>query len=742
MSSSKASPSRAARRLLLLACLFAVLLVPAAQGTPGSLDPSFGTGGKVMTAVGVWDAYAYGLVRQPDGKLVVAGSSHNGYDTDFALARYNPNGSLDASFNGTGKVATAIGPSWDSANAVAVQPDGKLVAAGYANNGSNVDFALARYNPNGSLDTSFNGTGKVITPIGSANDEAYGLALQPDGKIVVAGRSFNGLNEDFALTRYNPNGSLDSSFNGTGKVTTAIGAGEDVAAALALQPDGKLVAVGRSYTTTGGYSQDLFALVRYNANGSLDAGFGSGGKVTTAIGNYDDANAVVLEPDGKLVAAGITHGGSDWNFGLARYNPNGSLDTSFNGTGKVATAIGSSTHGVVALALQPDGKLVAAGTSANGSNEDFAFARYNLNGSLDPSFGSSGKLMTGIGSDKDDAYALALQPDGKLVAAGSSWNGSKMTFALVRYSGSTLTVTKTGSGSGSVTSSPSGINCGSTCSAPFAAIPVKLTATASPGSSFVGWSGACSGTGTCTATMSGDRSASARFESDKALTLATTGSGTGTVSSSPAGIGCGSTCAHAFKYGTAVTLTPVSSAGSSFVAWSGACSGTGKCTLAMTANRAATARFESDKALTLIKAGSGAGMVTSNLAGISCGSSCEHAFGYGTPVTLTATASASSRFAGWSGACLGNGTCTVTMSAARSVTATFNALCVVPKLKGKKLRAAKGAIRRAHCSVGKVTRVFSAKVKKGSVISQKAKPGAKLVAGSKIKLKVSKGKKA
>jgi uncharacterized delta-60 repeat protein len=406
--SALGSMRRAGRRLVLAACLLAVLLIPAvAQATPGALDPSFGTGGKVTTAIGGEDDYGYALVQQPDGKLVVAGASYNGPDGDFALARYQPDGTLDTGFNGTGKVTTAIGSVDDEALALVLQPDGKLVAAGSSNNGSNWDFALARYNPDGSLDPSFNGSGKVTTAIGPADQLARTLALQPDGRLVAAGASWNGSKYVFALARYKPNGTLDTSFNGSGKVTTAIGSG-----------------------------------------------------------------------------------------GVA-------------------------------------------------------------------------------------AYALALQPDGKLVAGGSSDNGSDRDFALVRYRGSTLTVAKTGSGSGSVTSSPGGISCGSACSAPFAAVPVTLTATPSAGSRFAGWSGACSGTGTCTLTMSGDRAATARF-----------------------------------------------------------------------------------------------------------------------------------------------------------------VRCVVPKVKGKTLLAAKRAIRQAHCSVGTVTRAFAATVKKGRVISTKPKPGTKLAAGSKIKLKVSKGRKA
>jgi len=586
---------------LAAACLLAVLFIPAGQATQGAggLDPGFGSGGKVTTPIGTLDSHAYGLALQPDGKAVAAGTSTNGVTLgDFALARYNPNGTLDTTFNGTGKVTTAIGPSWDVAWALARQPDGKLVAAGGSNNGSNFDFALARYNPNGSLDTTFNGTGKVTTAIGSAEDEAHALVLQPDGKLVVAGHSRTPSQTLFALVRYNPNGSLDTTFNGTGKVTTAMGA-------------------------------------------------------------YGSVNDLALQPDGKLLVAGAGDNGSHLVFALARYNPNGSLDTSFNGTGKVMTAIGSVQDDAIAFAQQADGKLLAAGYSYVGNTRVFALARYNGNGSLDSSFSGTGKVTTAIGSYDDEAYAVALQPDGKLVAAGNSYNGNQQVFALVRYLGNTLTVSKSGSGSGTVTSSPNAIDCGSTCSAQFPAVPVHLTATASPGSSFAGWSGDCAGTGACDLTMSADHTATAVFETDKTLKIKRAGDGTGKVISNPAGISCGSTCARTFRHGSAVTLR--------------------------------------------------------------------------------AKATSRARFVGWSGACSGAGRCVVKMTAARSVTATFKLSCVVPKLKGKTLRAAKRAVRKAHCSVGKVKKTFSARMKKGRVISPKPRAGKRLGPGAKVKLRVSKG---
>ncbi len=555
-----------------------VFAVGSAQATPGTLDPSYGTGGEVTTTIGSGTTYteAEALAVQPDGKVVAAGYGYNGSDYDFALARYNPNGSPDTSFSGDGKVLTDFGSGDDLSYSLALQPDGKIVVAGRSSNGADWDFALARYNPDGSLDTSFDGDGKVRTDFASSNDLAFGVALQQDGKIVVAGGSYTVFpNYHFAVVRYNLDGSLDTTFNGTGKVTTSVGGVDDEASAVALQPDGKIVTAGDSWN---GADFD-FALVRYNSNGSLDTSFNATGKLTTAVGSgYDYANAITLQPDGKIVAAGSSvNTGTNSEFGLVRYMPDGSLDTSFGSGGKVWTAFSSYGDGASALALQPDGKIVAAGTS---SGRNFALARYNPNGSLDPSFDGDGKVLTGYSGNINtflSGYSVALQPDGKIVIAGSGFNDldSSWKFVLARYLGSTLTVSKAGSGAGTVTSSPSGINCGSACSAPFAAHPVTLTATAASGSSFSGWSGDCSGTGTCQLSMSADHAVTATFQSDKTLTVTKAGSGSGTITSSPGGIDCGSTCAHAYTHGTSVTLTATAASGSTFTGWSGDCSGNG-----------------------------------------------------------------------------------------------------------------------------------------------------------------------
>jgi uncharacterized delta-60 repeat protein len=338
-------------------------LAVSAQAAPGDLDLGFGSNGKVLTDFGSSSIdQALAVALQPDGKIVAAGGS----GSDFALARYNADGSLDSSFGSGGKVLTDFGSSSiDGARAVALQPDGRIVAAGTSRAGGSFDFALARYNADGSLDPGFGSGGKVLTDIGSSSfDQALAIALQPDGKIVAAG------NGGFALARYNADGSLDSSFGSGGKVLTD--AGISNLAAIALQPDGKIVAAGESLAA----GPLDFALARYNADGSLDSSFGSGGKVLTNLGSLDGARAVVVQVNGKIVAAGYSFAGGSRDFALVRYNADGSLDPGFGSGGKVLTDIGSSSFDAASAAvLQPDGKIVAAG-SIGLITSDFALVRY------------------------------------------------------------------------------------------------------------------------------------------------------------------------------------------------------------------------------------------------------------------------------------------------------------------------------------------------------------------------------
>lgn len=440
---------RTSRRVFLPLALLAGLVVLAAgsaQATPsklapGHLDPTFGKGGLVITGLGS-PRGARAVAIQRDGKIVAAGIG-------FTLVRYSRNGSLDRSFGSKGKVATSFSGTYDgTAWSLALQRDGKIIAAGSAWNGNNSYFALARYKPNGSLDRSFGLGGRVTTafsadPYGSASASAVGV--QPDGKI-VAGGDFSSYTPEpqngIALARYRSDGTLDPSFGSGGKVTTPTAS----LSSLALQRDGKIVVAGSSREG----SQTLFALARYTSNGSLDPSFGSGGIATTAFGLSAGASAVLIQRNGKIIAAGWgrRHGRSV--FALVRYTSNGSLDPSFGSGGKVRTRFGSGSVSTAA-ALQRDGKIALAGWLYKFPSWDFALARYRANGSLDPRFGTEGKVTTSFRKvartpkkrlREDMAFAVAIQPDGKIVAAGTgavepetSRKATPYKFELARYLG-------------------------------------------------------------------------------------------------------------------------------------------------------------------------------------------------------------------------------------------------------------------------------------------------------------------
>ncbi len=423
--------------------LFLLAMPSPIEAAPGELDPTFGSGGKVITPFGT-DGAALAVAVQSDGKIVAVGPSNSGTTSapnyDFALVRYNTDGSLDSSFGTGGKVATDLGGIREVAWGVALQPDGKIVVAGESGSSITIkDFALARYNTNGTLDSSFGTGGKVITPVTSLADVAGAVAIQSDGKIVAAGYSNSGtasaVNRDFTLLRYNANGTLDNSFGVGGKVITDFGSSiDDQANAMAIQSDGKIIAVGY-YGLDSSAGAD-YALARYNVDGSLDTSFGTGGKVVTPVGNtYDEAYAVAIQADGKFVVAGISYNGANNDFSLVRYNTNGSLDNSFGTGGKVITAIGSGDDNASAVAIQSNGKIVVAGESNSGTstapNYDFAVVRYNTDGTLDSSFGAGGKVITPISNRNDYVYAATIQADGKIIVAGSS----STNFALVRYLG-------------------------------------------------------------------------------------------------------------------------------------------------------------------------------------------------------------------------------------------------------------------------------------------------------------------
>jgi uncharacterized delta-60 repeat protein len=428
-----------------------LLLTPkfSSAQTSGTLDASFGTSGKATTDFGGPSA-ARTLAVQADGKILAAGVAFLNGGTDFALARYNSNGTLDTSFGTSGKVTTAFDfpGNFDRVFTVVVQPDGKFVAVGstvnlYAN------FALARFNANGTLDASF-GTGGIVTTFFGVSAEATSAVVQADGKIVAAGYANLDGGESFALARYNSNGTLDTTFGTGGKVGTAFDSGHGFsyaqASSVAVQPDGRIVAAGNKEIGAclfNGLEQPCFdfALARYNSDGTLDASFGTGGRVTTDFaGPNDQAESVAVQPDGRIVVAGAAGRfiNTGFDFAVARYNSNGTLDTSFGTSGKVTTDFAGADDVPTepsAIALQGDGKIVVVGQTTVGGFYDFVLASFNSNGTLDTSFGTSGKVTTDFAGANDVPFSVAVQPDGNIVLAGGATINGRAAFALARYVG-------------------------------------------------------------------------------------------------------------------------------------------------------------------------------------------------------------------------------------------------------------------------------------------------------------------
>ena len=383
--------SSAARYAAACVCVVALALIPqAALAAQGDIDTTFGTGGTVLTAISV--------------------------------------GNLD-----------------DRATSVAIQPDGKIVSVGECTiftTGPTTTICVTRHHADGTLDNTFNGAGKVMTTVGGFGDRARGVALQTDGKIVVAG-SCNyevvvGLitAPRFCVARYTALGALDTTFNVTGKLMTAIGAGgHDEGRALALQADGKIIVVGTcGVAAVGGATGLKFCVARFTALGALDTTFNTTGVViTTTTVNNDGATSVVVQSDGKIVVAGFCA----TVICLVRYTSIGGLDSSFNAAGtpgKILFAPGVGGQNIAhSLALQSDGKYVVAGSCPGVTNIDFCVVRITTAGVLDTTFNGGGSVISPVGALTDTAYGVAIQSDGKIVVAGECDVSTNTFFCLARY---------------------------------------------------------------------------------------------------------------------------------------------------------------------------------------------------------------------------------------------------------------------------------------------------------------------
>ncbi|MDH5720116.1 MAG: hypothetical protein OEZ13_05760 [Spirochaetia bacterium] len=359
-----------------------------------TLDTTFNGVGYTVhnnAAGGNSNDYVHSTGIQGDGKIVVTGESYNAAgNNDMAIWRYNSNGTLDTTFNGVGYVthnSAAGGNSHDFGYSTAMQTNDKIVVTGISYNASGkLDMVIWRYNSDGTLDTTFNGVGYVThnsAAGGNSHDYGYSTAIQADGKIVVTGESYNAAgNLDMVIWRYNTNGALDTTFNGVGYVTHHNAAGgnrHDSGRSLVLQSDGKIVVTGFSENMY----QDM-AIWRYNSNGTLDTTFNGVGYVThssAAGGNsYDSGHSVISQPDGKIVVAGESTSTANTDIAIWRYNPDGTLDTNFNGVGYAVhngAAGGNGDDYSYGIARQTDGSIVITGTSFNGTDNDMVIWRYH-----------------------------------------------------------------------------------------------------------------------------------------------------------------------------------------------------------------------------------------------------------------------------------------------------------------------------------------------------------------------------
>jgi uncharacterized delta-60 repeat protein len=390
----------------------------------GTLDTTFDLDGRRLDLAGNRSSEAGASLIQPDGKIVVAGVMNStivGY-RDFALFRCNPDGTPDPSFNGNGWSSVIVGNQNTALTGLARQADGKLVAAGYVPVGSDTNMVLLRLNANGTVDGTFGAGGLLFTRVGGMNVRVEDVAIQNDGKILVAGSSANVM----VVARFDAAGALDATFGASGFTTIAVGDGA-FAKAMALHADGRIVLAGGCLVGT---DTDV-AVVRLTANGSLDLSFAGNGRVITTLSSNADlaTDVIVIHGDRILIT-----GESDWtDLMLVRYNPDGSLDATFDGDGYSATEM-FGYAGAVSVAIQPNSRIVVAGKKYTSPTDyfDFALTRFERNGAVDTAYGDSGTVHLDLGGGLEDSpAAVVIDAEGKAVIAGTSGG----LFAIARFHG-------------------------------------------------------------------------------------------------------------------------------------------------------------------------------------------------------------------------------------------------------------------------------------------------------------------
>ncbi len=418
-------------------CIVFVLIAIFSSAQDGTLDNSFGASGKATFAVtGLQDA-SNAFALQPDGKMITAGTYiSGGSNWDLVVVRLNSDGSPDNTFGTAGKVTSDITVGHDVPWRIALQTDGKIVIAGYGQNGTNTDAIIVRYNTIGSLDNTFDGDGKVIIDLGS-DEIAFALTIQPDGKILAAGLSISGGQSEATAFRYNTDGSPDNTFDGDGIAVFSGPLTNDHIREVAVQADGKIVMAGADNYSGGNFHGEV---IRLNADGTPDNSFGTNGLVTHPL-NYAIFYGMTLQADGKIVAVGAGNTAMNPGSGgslVARFNTDGTPDNTFDGDGYHLMQIGY-TSGITGIRQDANGKLVGAGFTrfadpiTSAITYDFLIERYTTTGNLDNTFDGDGVLVVQFGFNVDDGAALpAIQPNGKILASGFTYNGVSQDFAVLR----------------------------------------------------------------------------------------------------------------------------------------------------------------------------------------------------------------------------------------------------------------------------------------------------------------------
>ncbi|HRH50391.1 MAG TPA: T9SS type A sorting domain-containing protein [Panacibacter sp.] len=416
-------------KVVLMTTIFNLFLAVNANAQPGTLDSSFGMNG-IVPVTGFEIASATAL--QADGKIIVGGEIT---DRFFVVSRFNSDGSIDESFGDEGIVKTNIysthGFYMLQSTSIAVQKDGKILIGGtgyypgHTTGDDQFNFLILRYNTDGSLDENFGDRGAVISDFQLHGDYIQNIVLQPDGKILAAGQS----GVDVLLARYNTDGSFDESFgNGNGWLRQ-IFAGVAVCRGLSLQPDGKIVLLAAE--------QDNYSyLLRYKTDGTKDSSFGENGKIATNAVDHEQLQDVIVQGDGKILAAGYSYKNDiGTNVGLLfRYNQNGSYDTSFGEGGKVINRIDTGRFSINHVLIQPDKQIITTGSYSlrnDITNYTGSVIKYNKDGSYNQHFGINAMVLTTKGNAKD----AALLQDGKMIIL----EGKFGVYFLSRYKGEPIT---------------------------------------------------------------------------------------------------------------------------------------------------------------------------------------------------------------------------------------------------------------------------------------------------------------